>query len=551
METGKRIEVFFVAFAKASNDVFLYMGDFQNNTTKWSANCVDYFDLPGDVISIDFWRTRIHPHDLNAYLSDLRDVRNHKHEMHDCEYRALNKYGEYVWLQCKGTLVKDEQGNERYLVGMMHKLSVDSKYDSVTDLKTIYEFYKLDLFAQEGAILLIGLDHFRTVINNYGYTKGNSILHSFARILQDTCKELPIFRFTGDEFIVVIPRATTEKEVVHIYHRIKEELEKREESDPDRYNSVTFSTGALFYPRDGEKQATLIANLEHSLEYVKEHNRHHLAFFSDKIATQHKRTLELRNALSKSLNNNFEGFRLVYQPILREGSRKLYAFESLCRFQTEEFPHVSPLEFIKMLEESGDITRLGIFVMKEALRQGKIWQQYKKDLVIGFNVSYIQFMDPVFIEALFEEQEKQGIRPQSIALELTESMQIENPLALKKVVSHLREHGFRVSFDDFGTAYATLGLIRTLQVDSLKIDQSFIKELASPDNIVDLAIIDSIQALAKRLDIQIIVEGVENKVLDDIVSHLDIDFVQGYYYAMPLEADEFGKFMKENVDPNI
>lgn len=97
----------------------------------------------------------------------------------------------------------------------------------------------------------------------------------------------------------------------------------------------------------------------------------------------------------------------------------------------------------------------------------------------------------------------------------------------------------------------TLALIRTLQVDSLKIDQSFIKELASPDNIVDLAIIDSIQALAKRLDIQIIVEGVENKVLDDIVSHLDIDFVQGYYYAMPLEADEFGKFMKENVDPNI
>ena len=97
----------------------------------------------------------------------------------------------------------------------------------------------------------------------------------------------------------------------------------------------------------------------------------------------------------------------------------------------------------------------------------------------------------------------------------------------------------------------TLALIRTLQVDSLKIDQSFIKELASPDNIVDLAIIDSIQALAKRLDIQIIVEGVENKVLDDIVSHLDIDFVQGYYYAMPLEADEFEKFMKENVDPNI
>lgn len=111
METGKRIEVFFDAFAKASNDVFLYMGDFQNNTTKWSANCVDYFDLPGDVISIDFWCTRIHPHDLNAYLSDLRDVRNHKYEMHDCEYRALNKYGEYVWLQCKGTLVKDEQGN--------------------------------------------------------------------------------------------------------------------------------------------------------------------------------------------------------------------------------------------------------------------------------------------------------------------------------------------------------------------------------------------------------------------------------------------------------
>ncbi|MFR0980997.1 MAG: EAL domain-containing protein, partial [Holdemania filiformis] len=194
-------------------------------------------------------------------------------------------------------------------------------------------------------------------------------------------------------------------------------------------------------------------------------------------------------------------------------------------------------EMIRLLENTGEILPVGRWIVREVFAQARVWQQKSPDFITGFNVSYLQFKDSGFSDFLIAEAKRLKINPRQIAIELTESCQVEDFDGLAREFARLRAFGFNLSLDDFGIAYSTLLLIRNLPADSVKIDQSFIRDLTE-QNQVDLAIIESVVSLCRKLNIRLVAEGVENARILKLLEAYPITLYQGFHFAKPMPASQ-------------
>ena len=204
------------------------------------------------------------------------------------------------------------------------------------------------------------------------------------------------------------------------------------------------------------------------------------------------------------------------------------------------------MEFIKVLEEYGGIREVGFWVMEEAVRHQVEWREKYGDLQISFNVSYQQFLDEEFERQLNLCLDKYGCDPKNIIIELTESCQVEKPQELASLFDRLRERGFKVALDDFGTAYASLEMLKSLHVDYIKVEHSFVRELSEPGHEIDYVIIDNLLNMCRKLGYDSIVEGVENHDVADIVGGMDATLLQGYFFSKPVCRAEFEKLLEED-----
>ena len=282
-----------------------------------------------------------------------------------------------------------------------------------------------------------------------------------------------------------------------------------------------------------------MSNLEHSLEYAKEQKQGWIAEFSEKISQRHYRTSLLHEALTKSIRNNFEGFELYFQPILDAKTKKIVECESLLRWKTPEIPDATPYEFIKLLEDSGEIREVGFWVMEEALRHAAMWQKKYNNISVSFNVSYIQLLDGEFIDKLIAKTQELQVDPRYVMVELTESCSADDTEMLSRQFSKLQKLGFKIAMDDFGTEYASFGLLHDVSMDVLKIDQKFVRGLVREGNMTDMAIIESVVDMCRQLSIQTIAEGIETEKIQDIIRNIGVSFLQGYLYSRPVPAYEF------------
>lgn len=535
-------DVLFEAFANASENVYIYVCDMKTDESRWSKNAIDYFDMPSEYMNGAgmIWLEKIHPEDRDIYLKDIEAVFLGQSQHHHCQYRAINKYGDYVWLECRGSVIQDEQHQPLYLAGMMTRLSAQNKYDPLTNLLTIHELYNTDML-NNGTMILLGFDSFRKIINNYGYTYGDKILKEFAKAIIQIYPQDKVFRFNGDQFIIVCPHCNKQK-TQQLFSQIQKTVEKiGKELQPTV--TLTLTAGAVKYPQDGINKEELLSNLEHSLEHAKTNHRGEIIFFSKSIADLHLRTLKIKEALTQSIQNDFDFFELYYQPIVHQYNKKIIGCEALLRWHYQEEP-VSPIEFIKLLEESGEIKQVGIWVMDQILKQAHIWQKKYPGLRINFNVSYLQFEDQDFIQNLIHKADEYHVDKSLIVIELTESCQVQNIQRLSKIFEHLRKIGFKIALDDFGTAYSFLNLLKNLPADYIKIDQSLVRELTLSHDDKDLIIIENLVNMSHSLHFDCIIEGVENKEMEDALMNVNAPFFQGYYYARPIPRERFEKLLE-------
>lgn len=534
----------FEAFGAASDRVYIYVCDMKTNISRWSRAAVEYFGLAGEYLedAENVWGEHVHPDDLKIYTEDIEGVFSGKNKYHNCQYRARNASGAYVWVECKGSVIWDAEGNPIIFAGLMTRIDGQSKYDSLTGLLTTQELHYFDFASQPGIALLIGMDGFRKIISNYGYNNGDEILIRFSREISDLCRPgWKVLRFSGDEFLV-IAFGSNQQEVTDFYKELCRETDIMILED-GRKVGISISAGGVLFPQDADAREILINKLEHSLEYAKNNQRGSMVFFSEEIARKHERGLVIREDLKQSIKNDFKGFELFFQPFIDPETGRIAGCESLLRWKGERIKDSYPMEFIKVLEDYGDINEVGFWVMEQAIRQQAAWRGTYGELQISFNVSYQQFLDDTFEERAIACAEKYGANPDYIIIELTESCQVEAPQELAAMFSRLRERGFKIALDDFGTAYASMEMLKWLPVDYIKVEHSFIRELAQPGHDIDYVIVDSLLEMCRRLGYNSIIEGVENSKVADIVGDMNATLLQGYHYSHPVCQKDFEKLL--------
>ncbi len=534
----------FEAFGAASDHVYIYVCDMKTDISRWSRAAVEYFGLAGEYLedAANVWGAHVHPDDLKIYTEDIEGVFSGKNKYHNCQYRARNASGAYVWVECKGSVIWDAEGNPIIFAGLMTRIDGQSKYDSLTGLLTTQELHYFDFASQSGIALLIGMDGFRKIISNYGYNNGDEILIKFSREISDLCRPgWKVLRFSGDEFLV-IAFDSNQQEVTDFYKELCRETDIMILED-GRKVEISISAGGVLFPQDADVREILINKLEHSLEFAKNNQRGGMVFFSGEIARKHERGLALREDLKQSIKSDFKGFELFFQPFIDPETGRIAGCESLLRWKGERIKDSYPMEFIKVLEDYGDINEVGFWVMEQAIRQQAAWRGTYGELQISFNVSYQQFLDDTFEERAIACAEKYGANPDYIIIELTESCQVEAPQELAAMFSRLRERGFKIALDDFGTAYASMEMLKWLPVDYIKVEHSFIRELAQPGHDIDYVIVDSLLEMCRRLGYNSIIEGVENSKVADIVGDMNATLLQGYHYSHPVCQKDFEKLL--------
>ena len=530
----------FDALAKASSTVFFWATDIGAKRSRWSKATVDYFNLPSEYTDdvVGDWTKVIHPDDLQIWLSDAKEVVEGKKARYSCQYRAKNRYGEYVWVENNGYVLNNENGEHVLSAGMITRLDVQNRYDPQTNMLTTYAFYSENFFDGAGTVLMLNVDDFRNVISTYGYSAAKELVGQLGALVKEACNPpMKLYRFGTDEFMIILPGGTKDS-TRSLFNRIADAVRMSRVMNGTIIR-VSISGAAVMYPEDCVKKDDMVEKLDYSMGYVKKHHPGKMTFYSEQLAREQERKNLLKEDLIQSVQNEFKGFSLFFQPLVEPDTERINGAETLLRWKGEVIQDSYPAEFIDILEETGYIRQVGLWVMEQTFLQKKAWEEKYGNLQLSFNVSYQQFMDQDFAAKVIKKANEIGVDKESVIIELTESCQVKDPESLANVFEELEKEGFKLALDDFGTAYSTMEMLRKLPVDYIKIDHSFVRELADEGHEDEYIIVDELVRLSNRLHHGAIIEVVENQSVVERLKDVDASLLQGYHYSKPVAKDVF------------
>ncbi len=385
-------------------------------------------------------------------------------------------------------------------------------------------------------ILFIDLDRFKNVNDSLGHSVGDQLLTETAQRLIATARpEDTVSRLGGDEFVVLVPNLKNETTLADLAIQVCNVLQQAYNLEGISLH-VTSSVGVAVYPDDGDTTNTLIRNADAAMYLAKEKGRNNYQFYTPLLNSRTLDRLKLESDLRLALEEG--GFELHYQPQVLAKGGQLWGAEALVRWRHSERGLISPIDFIPLAEESGLIIPLGNWVFAEAARQVTAWRKHRfPDLIVSVNISAVQFCKSDFVETIKKIMKQEGAAAHSLELEVTESILMHDMESSINTLNELQAIGFRIAIDDFGTGFSSLNYLRRLPVNVLKIDQSFVREMAVER--ASLAIVESIISLAHSLGKETIAEGVETKVELDLLTERNCHLIQGYYFSKPLPSQMF------------
>ena len=389
-----------------------------------------------------------------------------------------------------------------------------------------------------GALLLIDLDRFKGINEMFGHSAGDRLLIDAARRLTLSVRETDtLARLGGDEFAVIMPRINREEDVERVARKI---LDRMDEPFPleVREISVTASIGIALFPANGADVDALVSNAESAMYRAKDQGRNAYFFFESAANRRLARRLVLEHELRKAVVE--DQLTLRYQPIidLRQGC--VCSVEALLRWEHPKLGAISPAEFIPVAEESGLIVPIGYWIVESIQRQLFEWQALGiGNLRVAINISARQLTQPRQKEEL--ARLLRAAHTDRITLEITESLLMENQGTVREFLNEMQEAGVKVSLDDFGTGYSSLSYLRRFNIDSLKIDKSFIEDIETNEN--DQSLVATIVSMGGTLGLQVIAEGVESVQQVRRLAALGCDCVQGYHYCKPVDAATLERFL--------
>lgn len=393
------------------------------------------------------------------------------------------------------------------------------------------------------SLLWIDLDNFKVINETLGHAAGDELLVEMANRLR-ACwgSQISLARYSGDTFVALVPKA----DQATVTLMVRDALADMQRSllVQGSMISVGASVGIAVFPHDAQTAGALTSAAEVAMYQVKQEGRNGLRFFAPEMQVNSQRSLELAASLKDALERN-ELF-LVFQPQLALGTGQLVGAEALLRWRHPKWGLVCPAEFIPIAEQTGLIVPIGLWVLEQVAQQIHRWDALGlPPLVVAVNVSAVQFDRPQLVDELLDVVQRLEVSPTRIEVELTEAVALRDPELAGATIDRLHDIGFRVSLDDFGTGYSSMSYLKRYAIDKLKIDQSFVRDLASSES--DRAIVTAIVRVAHSLKMVSIAEGVETAEQMVWLKTCGCDEVQGYVYSRPLELPDFEAFVRAQV----
>jgi diguanylate cyclase (GGDEF)-like protein/PAS domain S-box-containing protein len=398
------------------------------------------------------------------------------------------------------------------------------------------------------AVLFLDMDGFKHINDSLGHPAGDRLLQCIAKRLRD-CVRAPdtVSRQGGDEFIVLLQGIIQPEDAAVAARRLLRAV--AETYSIDQHNlHITTSIGMSLYPDDGPDAETLIKNADTAMYQAKENGRQSYQFFRPEMNVRAVERQSIEEDLRRALER--KEFTLHYQPKIDLATGAMTGAEALLRWTHPARGSVSPAQFIPIAEDSGLILPIGAWVLREACKQANEWIEGGLPFgTMAVNVSAIELRSADFLEGLFSTLSETGLDPRALELELTESALVKNAEVAVSILQSLRERGIRVAVDDFGTGYSSLSYLTRLPLDSLKIDQSFVRQIADSHN--GTIIVNAIISLGRSLHLRVIAEGVETS--EDLAFLRDhkCDEAQGYYFSRPVPAEQFAALLKRELNHQV
>jgi diguanylate cyclase (GGDEF)-like protein/PAS domain S-box-containing protein len=398
------------------------------------------------------------------------------------------------------------------------------------------------------AVLFLDIDRFKNINDSLGHSVGDLLLQEVAKRLKTWGREQDtVARLSGDEFVIALTHVKDVPDAAVATERLMDAL-TAEFIVEGQAVGIGCSVGISIFPDHGTDCETLIKNADAAMYSAKADGRNTFRYFTDDMNAQAVERVTLESSLRSALAK--EQLFLMYQPQMDTPTGRITGLEALLRWQHPELGLVPPDKFIRIAESSGLIVPIGEWVLRTACSQARKWQL--EGLAAGsiaVNVSAVQFRQPGFCDVIRRALQDSGLAPQYLELELTESLLLSSANVTLSVLKELKAMGLTLAIDDFGTGYSSFSYLRQFQVSKLKIDRSFIRDVAvKPD---DAAITTAIISMAKSLNLKVIAEGVETEAQMSFLRAHQCDEIQGYYFSKPLTVDKVAdKLRDNNPDPH-
>ena len=522
----------------------------------------------------DFWVSRLHPDDRETLVAFYKDIiadhgsaRSAGETDWGLQYRMLAADGREIWFHDAVRRLAGDKGGVVLLRGVMVDMSTHKEmeerldylahYDALTGLPNrTFLLNRLEHAIAYGArhqraaaVLFLDLDRFKIVNDSLGHSAGDQVLKDVALRLESCVRpDDMVARLSGDEFIVLLEDMASAQDAALVAQKVLDRFAlpftiSDPEGERHEYRFTT-SIGISLYPDDGADAHVLLRNADTAMYRAKEQGGNNYQFFAAEMNELARRRMYLENDLHRALEQ--EQFTLHYQPQVEVSTGQIIAVEALLRWNHPDKGLILPREFIPVLEETGLILAAGEWVLRTACHQQRAWIDTGLPPVrVAVNLSARQLRHPGFENSVFQIIADTGIDPAHLELEITESMvmqQVEKAHAMLKV---LGAAGMGIAMDDFGTGYSSLSHLKGLPVDTLKIDKSFVGDIAA--NSDDAEIVATIIAMARSLKLKVIAEGVETREQMAFLQAHGCDVMQGYYLSRPLPAEEISRLLQDGL----
>lgn len=524
--------------------------------------CCEFMGVSAEELMGKGWMKALHPEDRDKVLEQwFKSIENK--QIFELEYRFQRLDGSIIWVYGQCVPEYDYQGKIISYVGtltnindrifMEQQLKHDSLHDKLTGLPNrnlLIERLELILKRKKRhpelifAVLFFDLDNFKVINDSLGHLAGDELLIEVAKLLQKFIRETDVAtRLGGDEFVILLEEIEGIEEVIRVTDRILTAL-KLPLILFNREVFTSASIGIVAQSKIDDSAQDLLRNADIAMYRAKKSGKGKYAIFDPTMDFEAVERLNWENDLRRGIKNN--EFVVYYQPIINLQTSIIEGFEALVRWQHPEKGLLSPFHFIDIAEETGLIIPLGTWVLNSACEQLSIWQEkFDRPLKVNVNLSVKQ-LEESLLTLLDELLVRYSLHPNSLGLEITESMLIKNIKITSSLLNQIQSKGISLSIDDFGTGYSCFSYLHQLPLNALKIDRSFVNVLES-DNRQNV-IAESIIALSKSIGMKSVAEGIETKEQQEWLKNKGCELAQGYLFSPPVSAINATNLLQQSID---